>query len=168
MTPVTWAADHCPTCSRPLEGLGRWCPSCAAYTEDMVGSTTDASPATRREIPDTRLEDERKADALPSVEALGWIVLDLEQGWRPFRCRGCGAPIAGGTRVPKGTPDGCVMGHGIVAWVEWKSDTGRRTVEQVAFGDVCDVMGVPYAVVRTTREAVGFLQALLDELKRSA
>jgi len=168
MTPVTWQPEVCPTCNRVLEGLGRWCPFCAAYTAEMVGSTTDASPATRRKIPDTRLEDERKADARPSVEALGWIVLDLEQGWRPFRCRACGADIAGGTRVPTGMPDWCVMGHGIVAWLEWKTDTNDQTDGQSAFEDVCDVVGIPYAVVRTTREAVGFLQGLLDDLKRSA
>ena len=161
MTPVTWQADYCPTCMRPLEGLGRWCDSCRAYTADMVGATTDASPEARaREVPDLRLEDERKADARPSIEALGWRIRDMEQGHRPFACRKCGASIAGGTRVPLGFPDQIVSGFGIVAFLEWKTDTNKPTADQLRFADECDADGIPYAVVRNTRQAVDFLQGL--------
>lgn len=166
MTPVTWQPEVCPTCNRVLEGLGRWCPDCQAYTADMVGATTDASPATRREVPDTRSEAERKQDARPTIEALGWIVWDTEQGYRPDACARCGEPYPGGhsTRVTTGFPDWVVIGHGIIAFLEWKSHTGKPTKGQRERASDCAVAGVPYAVVRTTTEAVRFL----DELKRSA
>ena len=160
MNPVTWQADHCPTCNRPLEGLGRWCPKCEAYTAEMAGSTTDASPATRTEIRDTRLEDERKADARPTVEALGWRVREMEQGFRPFACRKCGAKIAGGTRVPLGFPDWIVSGFGVVVFLEWKTDTNKPTADQLRFADECDADAIPYRVCHNTTEAVTFLQGL--------
>lgn len=144
-----------------LEGLGTFCHRCGEYVDriGVAASPSCSAPA------DTRTESERKQDARPSVEALGWMVLDLEQGWRRDNCPSCGARIPGGhsTRVPKGLPDWCVMGHGLVAWIEWKSHTGRRRADQKAFGDACDVAGVPYAVCRTTEEAVTFLTNLVRE-----
>jgi len=167
MTPVTWQPDrYCPTCNVRLEGLGRYCEACAAYVEDMVGATTDASPVTRREIPDDRLEDERKADARPIIEALGWTVLDFEQGYRPDACPACKAHLPGGhsTRVPVGVGDWLCQGHGIAAWIEWKTDDNDQTPGQHRFEDECDAAGIPYRVCRKTREAVDFL----TELRRAA
>ena len=165
MTPVTWTADHCPTCGIALEGLGRWCPECRSYTADMVGATTDPSPATRPEIRDDRLEDDRKRDARPAVEALGWTVLDFEQGYRPDVCTKCKARLPGGhsTRVPVGIGDWLCQGHGIAAWIEWKTDDNDQTPGQRTFGEDCEAACVPYAVVRTTAEAVTFLRGLRRE-----
>ncbi|MDP2955383.1 MAG: hypothetical protein Q8N53_03100 [Longimicrobiales bacterium] len=164
MTPVTWQPEVCPTCDRVLEGLGRWCPKCEAYTEDM-GATTDATPEARArtEVPDTRTEAERKADARQAVEMLGWRILDFEQGYRPDKCPACKARLPGGhsTRVPVGIGDWLCQGHGIAAWLEWKTDTNDQTDGQREFGDDCDADGIPYAVVHTTAEAVYFLNGLL-------
>ena len=161
---IRWNPTVCPTCDRILPGLGTYCEDCGAYTEDMVGATADVPPE-RRDTTDTRSEDERKRDALPAVTAMGWIVVDLEQGFRPFTCRHCGGAIAGGTRVPLGTPDWLVMGHGCATWLEWKSGTGRQTAQQRSFAADCAVAGVPYYVVRTTEEAV---RALTDARARYA
>lgn len=47
MTPLRWDPVACPACNRALDGLGRWCPDCEAYTEDMVAATTDTTPPKR-------------------------------------------------------------------------------------------------------------------------
>jgi predicted RNA-binding Zn-ribbon protein involved in translation (DUF1610 family) len=160
VTLVTWTPTVCPTCGDELPGLGTYCEGCAAYVEDM-GATTDATPEARaRAIKDTRLEDERKSDARPTIEALGWRIRDMEQGYRPFACKNCGAHIAGGTRVPLGFPDQIVTGFGLVAFLEWKTDTNKPTADQLRFADDCDADGIPYAVIHNTREAVEFLSDL--------
>jgi hypothetical protein len=128
----------------------------ASRGHQEVGEGGSISP------PDTRSEEQRKSDARPVVEALGWTVLDLEQGWRRTDCPSCGAPLPGGgtTRVPRGLPDWIVLGFGLVAFVEWKSTIGRPTSHQRAFGRVCEAVGVPYELVRTTEQVVVFLGSL--------
>jgi len=148
--------DPCPHCGAALEGLGRYCWACHDYTyHGKVGAN---SAVVTDELPDTRSEDERKRDALSAVRALGWTVLDFEQGFRPFECRHCGGKIAGGTRVPLGIGDWLCMGHGLVAWIEWKSGTGHVSADQLQFADQCDAAGIPYRVCRTTEQAVNFLR----------
>ena len=144
----------CPECGHE-PALNR-CWECG-WTADSA--TTDA-PLEARDRTDTRSEEERKHDARQAVEAMGWVVVDLEQGWRPFTCKHCGGDIAGGTHVPKGTPDWLVMGHGLMAWVEFKSGTGTLSKYQKAFRDACAAAGVPWTMARTTEHVVAFLQAL--------
>lgn len=143
---------RCPFCGEPLEGLGTFCWHCERYTSEAEGTSPE-----KAEIPDARSEDERKRDAFEAVTALGWWVVDTEQGFRPFTCRHCGGAIAGGTRVVKGMPDWCVMGHGVVAWIEWKTPKNTQTPDQKRFADRCKAAGVPYRVCRTTEEAVAYL-----------
>ena len=150
----------CPDCNAPLHGLARYCEQCDAYVADM-GSTTDVTPEARERIKDTRSEDDRKKDALEPVEILGWTVLDFEQGFRPFECRKCKAPIAGGTRVPIGIGDWYVMRGGLSAWLEWKTDKNDQTAGQLAFESDCLAAGIPYKVVHTTAEVLDFLEALV-------
>lgn len=154
MTPEHWRQRHCPFCNEPLEGLATFCWNCERYADEA------APPVPAASIPDTRSEDQRKRDALEAVRTLGWSVYDLEQGFRPFTCRHCGGSIAGGTRVPLGTPDWYVMGHGIAAWIEWKSGAGRQTPEQRRFQEACRMAGIAYRVCRTTEEALAFLKGL--------
>lgn len=147
----------CPVCHDQAAWTRCW--ECG-WTEEA--STTDASPATRAKVPDTRLEDERKADARSAIEALGWIIWDAEQGYRPDACEKCGEPYPGGhsTRVTLGFPDQVVLGHGIITFLEWKSHTGKPSPSQKLRAADCARAGVPYAVVRTTAEAVEFLRGL--------
>lgn len=154
MTP----AGTCPT-HGPLPGLGTFCFDCHDYVENLEAKD---APAPARGIADTRSEDERKRDAKPAVEALGFWVGDYEQGYRLDNCPTCLARIPGGhsTRVPVGTPDWFVMGHGVAAWIEWKTDSNDQTEGQKAFQGACDVAGFPYAVVHTTRQVVDFLETL--------
>lgn len=112
---ISWTADHCPTCGITLEGLGRWCPRCRAYTAEMIGSTTDASPATRTEIKDTRTEAEVQLAIRRAAELLGYEAFDLSQG-RP-------------TRQPAGIPDLYVRGHGRRVWIEVKRPHGGKLSE---------------------------------------
>jgi hypothetical protein len=72
----------CPHCGNPLEGLERYCWSCKRYTHEARQDGAQPGPEPDA-LPDTRSEDERKADALKAVELLGWLVIDNEQGWRP-------------------------------------------------------------------------------------
>jgi len=147
----------CPFCQEPLNGLATFCWRCERYTDE----TTPEAKKPAESIPDTRSEDERKHDARSAVELLGWSVVDTEQGYRPFECPACKNPIPGGTRVTKGFPDWLVMGHGLVVFLEWKSAKGKQSDDQKAFQARCRIAGIPYRVVRTTEEAVGFLRAEL-------
>jgi len=149
-----------PKCRKPLEGLGLYCWGCRRYVDD--GERADTGSEQNDMLPDTRSEDERKRDARPTVEALGWTVLDFEQGFRPFECRHCGGKIAGGTRVPLGLADWLCMGHGLVAWIEWKDAKNTQKPNQIAFQDQCDAAGIPYRVCRTTEQAVRFLREVGD------
>lgn len=145
-----------------MEGLQLYCHGCKRYADDRPKVPDKIEP----EAGDERSEDERKRDAREVVEALGWTICDTEQGHRPFTCRHCGGAIAGGTRVTKGLADWYVMGHGIGAWIEWKSAKGRQTNAQEAFQSACDVAGIPYCVCRATAEAVEFLEGLKRDLVR--
>jgi hypothetical protein len=140
----------CPRCGSSLAGLFRHCWSC--------GWDSDTGPVPADALKDTRSEDERKRDALPAVMALGWVVWDLEQGFRPFVCRHCGGRIAGGTRVPKGVPDWYLMRNGRACWIEWKTPENTQTPEQILRQHECDRAGIPYRVCRTTEEALGLLE----------
>jgi hypothetical protein len=143
----------CPYCRTPLGGLATYCWRCERYTAEEGGQ--EKTPP-----PDNRSEEERKHDAREAVELLGFFVVDTEQGWRPFECPACKAPIPGGTRVVPGFPDWLVMGHGRAAFLEWKSGKGRQSDAQRAFQDRCKVAGIPYRVVRTTEETLAFLEEI--------
>ena len=65
----------CPHCGARLEGLGLYCWGCRRYVDD--GERADTSREPSDALPDTRSEDERKRDARPAVEALGWTVVDV-------------------------------------------------------------------------------------------
>jgi hypothetical protein len=147
----------CPHCGNPLEGLERYCWGCKRYTDEAERK----EPEPVDEIPDNRSEDERKADALKAVELLGWLVIDNEQGWRPFACPDCGRKLAGGTRTTKGLADWLCLKDGLACFIEWKSATGTQSADQKAFQDSCDAAGIPYRVCRTTEQAVGFLTECL-------
>jgi len=151
----------CPHCGARLEGLGLYCWGCRRYVDDHDAYIAPV-PNVADALPDSRSEDERKRDAKPAVEALGWTVLDFEQGFRPFECRHCGGKIAGGTRVPLGIGDWLCMGHGLVAWIEWKDAKNTQKPNQIAFQDQCDATGIPYRVCRTTEQAVNFLREVGD------
>jgi hypothetical protein len=160
-----WSPTICPGCDRELPGLGTWCPDCNEYT-DLIAATTDPSPPARDRL-DTRTEAERRHDARPAVEAIGWIICDMEQGYRPDKCPECKARLPGGhsTRVRSGFADWVVMGHGLIVLLEWKSATGKPNANQKVFAGDCAVAGVPYYVVRTTTEAI---EALTDARRRYA
>ena len=163
------SSDCCPRCGNPLTGIATFCWTCQEYVEDMEagpGPTNCDKRGPAAAIPDARSEDERKADAREPVQALGWDVIDTEQGWRPFECPSCGARIPGGTRVERGFPDWLVMGHGLACFLEWKSAGGKQTEYQQAFQERCRVAGIPYRVVRTTEEAVAFLGAQRSQATR--
>ena len=147
----------CPHCGNPLEGLERYCWSCREYTTGSRGldPTEPAEPV--QELPDTRSEDERKADALQAVELLQWLVVDLEQGYRPHHCPKCQNKIPGGTRTTLGLADWLCLRDGTAVFIEWKSATGTQSADQKAFQDSCDAAGIPYRVCRTTEQAVAFL-----------
>ncbi len=145
--------EPCPHCGNELEGLGYFCWTCKRYAD-----TPEYIPADT--LPDSRREDERKADARPAVEALGWWILDLEQGWRPFACPKCKNKLPGGSRVTLGLADWLLLKDGRAAFVEWKSGTGKQSGDQKAFEHDCDVTGIPYRVCRTTEQVVKFLKEI--------
>ena len=108
-----WEPTICPGCASELPGLGRYCESCAEYT-DRLGSTADTTPAARDRT-DTRTEAEVQLAIRRTAEALGYHVYDMSQG-RP-------------TRQPSGIPDLYIHGHGRRCWVEVKRPSGGKLSE---------------------------------------
>jgi len=143
---------RCPTCRIELAGLGTYCYRCEAYTDDMA-CTTDASPEAR-DMTDDRPEAEIRRAIRAALEYHGFVVVDLEQGYRP------GTRRHATTRVRKGLADLYVMGHGTSAWVEVKSATGRQTPDQQAFQRDCELAGVPYYLWRHEAEALLWAQSV--------
>lgn len=141
----------CPNCGDATAWTRCWV--CGWSVAETLDSTTSATPV--KSPPDTRSEDQRKADAREAVQALGWTIWDHEQGYRPDRCK-CGEKIPGGhsTRVPKGWPDWVLTGHGTVVFMEWKTDANDQTDSQKAVQAQMEADGVPYYVVRNTEQAV--------------
>jgi hypothetical protein len=150
----------CPHCGAALEGLGLYCWGCRRYVDDGERAVTGSEPSDT--LPDTRSEDERKRDALSAVQALGWWIVDNEQGWRPFACPRCKNKIPGGSRVTLGLADWLCVKDGTAAFIEWKSGTGTQADSQRDFADQCDAAGIPYRGCRTTEQAVGFLKEVRD------
>lgn len=110
---MTATLTHCPTCGDHLGGLGRYCFRCGGYTADMLGATTDGTPANRPDpVKDTRSEAEVQLAIRRLAELLGYTVYDLSQG-RP-------------TRQPVGVPDMYLHGHGRRCWIEVKRPDGGR------------------------------------------
>jgi len=153
-------SNPCPHCGAVLAGLEWYCWGCKRYVREKVNSGTSCEHSDT--IPDSRSEDERKRDALAAVQALGWWIVDNEQGWRPHNCPQCKAKIPGGSRVTVGLADWMCIKDGTVAFIEWKSGDGKQTPGQRDFQDACDAAGIPYRVCRTTEQAVGFLKEVGD------
>jgi hypothetical protein len=62
--------------------------------------------------------------------------------------------------VKAGVPDLClVRPGGSVAFLELKSRDGRQSPEQIAFQQLCETNGAPYAIARSIDEAVSTLTA---------
>jgi hypothetical protein len=144
----------CPFCGRLLGGLARYCHWCKRYTDEAEPK----EPTPVDALPDNRSEDERKADALEVVSMLQWLIVDLEQGYRPHHCPKCQHKIPGGTRTTLGLADWLCLKDGLAVFVEWKDAKGKQSAHQIAFQDACDAAGIPYRVCRTTEQAVSFLQ----------
>lgn len=139
----------CPRCSAPLEGLGRYCHACRAYVADMQDAPDRPSPS--QAILDGRTEAEIRLAVRAALELHGFVVVDLEQGYRRD----------GSTRVRRGLPDLAIMAPGgVFAWRELKSAKGRLTEEQRAFGDDCRRLGIDWAVWRHEGEAMAWAEAV--------
>lgn len=142
--------DHCPGCGRELGALGTYCAHCGDYCEEIAkaGKAPAPEPSRVPGVIDDRLEDERRMGVRGTLEKIpgtdrwrhGFVVLDLEQSRK-------------GTRVRKGIADLYVMGFGVSAWVEMKTDDGVQSADQIAFEQDCIACGVPYFVWRGEDEA---------------
>src|SRR5262245_49903478 len=62
--------------------------------------------------------------------------------------------------LTSGVADVClVRPGGAAAFLELKSESGRQTPEQVAFQQLCERNGTPYAIARTIDEAISALSS---------
>ncbi len=138
---------HCPHCTSPLEGLGRYCHTCEKYTDE---GTEERAEAVRVGATDTRPEEEIRRDVVKALRALNFTVHDTEQGYRRD----------GSTRVTKGLPDLFVAGRGVTAAVEMKSLKGKQTPEQVDFQESWTANGGSYFVWRSLDEALRWVQEI--------
>ena len=61
--------------------------------------------------------------------------------------------------VVKGVADMCYLKpEGQTVWIEWKTETGRQSPEQVKFQELCLSLGHEYHIVRSEQE---FLAVIL-------
>lgn len=101
-------------------------------------------PPKGQAVKDDRSEEQIRIAIRRALELHGFVVIDLEQGYRRD----------GTTRVRKGLPDLYIMGYGVGVWRELKSARGQLTPEQEAFGEDCRRCGIDWDVWRHEREAI--------------
>ena len=142
----------CPTCHTRLYGLALWCHVCGKYLDDMGEMP---KPPKKGSVTDTRSEAEIRMAIRRVLELKGFDYVDTEQGWRRD----------GSTRVDKGFPDLLIFGHGLFAFAEIKSATGRQSPDQRAFQDRANVAGIPYLLWRHESDAIAWADGVLAEVK---
>ena len=65
-----------------------------------------------------------------------------------------------------GAPDMVfILPSGRAACIEFKTPTGRLSAEQRHFATGCEIMGVPYAVCRSSDEAIAALSSWVSEAR---
>ena len=138
----------CPRCEQTLGALGRYCPHCEAYIEDLLQG--DPQPSSLG-VPDTRSESAVSLAIVQVLELHGFTVWSLEQGYRHER---------GGTRQTAGLGDLFVLGHGHSLWIELKrpDGKGRLRPSQEAFRDACRANGVAWALWRSETDALEWVE----------
>ncbi len=150
--------EICPQCRGELRGLATFCHTCQEYVEELrqKESAPELTPAAV--VVDTRLEAARRFGVRDALERIpgtpdwpkGFIVIDFEQNRK-------------GTRVRLGVADLYIMGFGVSAWIEMKTDTGTQTQEQIGFELDCQACGVPYFVWRNEEEALLWALKIREE-----
>lgn len=148
----------CPQCGEEFFGLASFCHTCKEYVEDMGQEVAGPELTAAAAIVDTRLEDARRFAVRAALERIpgtpdwpkGFIVLDFEQNRK-------------GTRVRVGLADLYVMGFGVSAWVEMKTDTGVQGPDQIGFQFDCEACGIAYFVWRNEEEALLWALKIREE-----
>jgi hypothetical protein len=117
----------------------------------LVGDESRRSPRPRQE--GEPLEEEVRRSIIELLETLGYLVDDLEQGWRRPECAECGHPVRASTRVPLGLPDLHVVGHGVEWWAELKRPGGALTPDQRQWIATRRAAGAHVYVLRSAQAA---------------
>lgn len=105
------------------------------------------------------LEREVRESSNRVLRQAGWAVYDFEQGYRATECRSCGAHIPGaGTRVTKGVGDVMIVGHGLLAWIEYKREGMLPTAPEARFGVVLEANGQHYYTIDRVDQALALCQ----------
>jgi len=140
-------SDPCPGCGKLVVSVARvpYCHDCGGYFDEL-GAAPKQAPA--KKIADDRSEAEIRMAVRGVLELHGYVVVDLEQGYRPD----------GSTRVRKGLPDLFIMGHNRSCWAELKSQKGRQTKEQKEFEEDCHRAGFEYHLWRHEKEAITWIK----------
>lgn len=123
----------CPGCGRKLGGLGTFCWNCEDYVAALAGEEDeDPEPA----VPEPS-EEEIRHGISEHARALGYAVVDTEQGWRPG---------PGHSRVTPGLSDLIVLGDGRLAFAEVKRPGRSLTDAQDAFRSAVVRAGADFQV----------------------
>lgn len=148
----------CPQCGEELRGLATFCHRCQEYVKDMGQEESGPELTPAAAVVDTRLEDARRFAIRKALELIpgtpdwptGFVVIDLEQNRK-------------GTRIRTGIADLYVMGFGVSAWAEIKTDKGTQSPEQIGFEADCQACGIPYFVWRNEEEALVWALEIREE-----
>lgn len=110
----------------------------------------------RARKPGEPLEEEVWRGVRKVLSALGWELFHFEQGYRLDRCPSCQHELGqrhATTRVPKGTPDVYVVGHGFHFWIELKRPGGAVGEDQQAWHESVRPSGVRVYILRSATAA---------------
>lgn len=126
-------------------------------TRDRSGAFPPPEGRDRPRKPGEPLEEEVRGGIRTNLISYGWEVHDFEQGYRLDRCPSCKEELGRGhatTRVPKGTADLLVTGHGFNFWIEVKRPGGALRSSQRAWHQKIRAGGGKVYILRDAEAAI--------------
>jgi hypothetical protein len=128
----------------------------ARSSQEPRGALPRPGGRDRARKPGEPLEEEVWRGVRDVLTPLGWELHHFEQGYRLDRCPSCQHELGrrhATTRVPKGTPDVYVVGHGFSFWIELKRPGGAVKEEQHTWHESVRAHGVRVYVIRSALAA---------------
>ena len=99
-------------------------------------------------IPDLRSEKQIQNAGVKVLKALGFSVYNLSQ--------------SRASRQTSGLADSFVIGHGVTAWIEWKTATGKPSIPQVRFGYGVKTNNGHYVICRNEADVIAWAEPIVN------
>jgi len=110
--------------------------------------------AKRNQVPDGRSEKAIQSACVKMLKKqMGFRVWNLSQARR--------------TKQSPGLPDNWIAGHGVTAWVEFKTQIGAQTLDQWKFEQACIANGCTYLLVRCENDLIKWAEPIINRRKQN-